>query len=464
MNEFQRKISIPAYIVCIMLLLGIFGIGFNTLVDQAAVEASERLAGNQQEELPPKELKKVVWWHSMSGDNGEVVDRLVNDFNASHKDFQVEAVFQGSYYDTLTKLKASMDSKIGPTMIQVYDIGTRFMIDSKAITPVQNFISQDKYDTSLLDEAILNYYVVENIQYSMPFNASNPILYYNKDMFKAAGLDPEKPPVFYEELAQAAKKLTKDGVWGAHFATHSWYMEQFIANQGAELLNNGNGRDALATAWKVNNEEGVRALTWWKGLVDSKVARYSERKSDDPKKAFADGKVAMIFDTTAALRNMLDSVDGKFEVGTGFFPKPANVQEGGVVVGGASNWIMNNKSEAEQRAAWEFIKYLSEPEQQAFFHVNTGYFPITKKAYDQEIVKENMKKFPQFKTAIDQLNASKLNKATQGGVVGVYPDARQITDNAIDQVLSGQQSPQSALDAAALEINRKIEEYNKSLK
>ncbi|OCT16844.1 ABC transporter substrate-binding protein [Paenibacillus pectinilyticus] len=462
MKVFHRKISIPAYVIFIVLLLGILEIGYAMWGQQDMAQGTETVKAAEAEPLV-NEVKKVVWWHSMSGENGRIVDKLVTNFNESHKDIKVEAVFQGSYFDSLTKLKASMGTKLGPTMVQVYDIGTRYMIDSKAITPIQTFVDRDKYDISQMDEAIINYYRVENKLYSMPFNTSNPILYYNKDLFKSAGLNPDKPPVLYADITQAATKLTKEGVTGAYFGTYSWYMEQFVANQGAEMVNQGNGRDGLATAWQLNGEEGVKALTWWKGLVDSQVAIHSAGKSDGSKKAFTEGKVAMIFDTTAALRDILNSVDGKFEVGTGFFPKSSEASNGGVVVSGASNWIMNSKSDAEQQAAWTFMKYLSEPEQQAFFHVNTGYFPITQKAYELPIVQENMKQFPQFKTAIDQHNAAKLNKATQGGVLGVYPEARKLTENAIGQALSGQLSPQEALDAAALDINAKIEAYNQTV-
>lgn len=467
MKLFQRKISIPAYFIIIVLVFGLLGV-YSVWGHQDVVKGT--VSGNAAEaaEIGDVEplvngVKKVVWWHSMSGENGQVVDRLVTNFNAAHKDIKVEAVFQGSYFDSLTKLKASIGSNLGPTMMQVYDIGTRYMIDSKAITPIQNFVDQDKYDVSQMDEAILNYYRVADTLYSMPFNTSNPILYYNKDLFKAAGLNPDKPPVLYTDLAKVAKKVTRDGVSGAYFGTHSWYMEQLIANQGAELVNLGNGRDGIATEWQLNGEAGVKALTWWKGLIDSKAAIHSAGKSDESKKMFAEGKVAMIFDTTAGLRDILDSVDGKFEVGTGFFPKPAE-GVGGVVVSGASNWILNSKSDAEQQAAWAFMKYLSEPEQQAFFHVNTGYFPITEKAYELPIVQDNMKQFPQFKTAIDQHNAAKQNQATQGGVLGVYPEARKLTENAIGQALSGEKTPQEALDAVAVAINAKIDAYNKTLK
>ncbi|WJH35890.1 ABC transporter substrate-binding protein [Paenibacillus sp. CC-CFT747] len=411
-----------------------------------------------------KDPVKVVYWHSMGGEMAKTVDKLVSDFNSSHKDIQVEAVYQGSYDESLNKMKASMDSKSGPSMIQVFEIGSRFMIDSKAITPVQKFIDMEKYDVSQLEENIAGYYMVDGKLNSMPFNTSNPILYYNKDMFKAAGLDPEKPPATFEDVAKAAKALTKDGQTGASFAIYGWFMEQLFANQGAELLNNGNGRTSLATESQLNSEAGVKALTWWKELVDSKIALNLGRKTDDTKKAFAAGQIGMMLDSTASLRGIVNSASGKFEVGTGFLPKPSDAKEGGVIVGGASNYVLNNKSEAEQKAAWEFIKYLTAPEQQALWHINTGYFPITKKAYEQPSVKENLAKFPQFQTAIDQLHATKLNKATQGAVMGVFPEARQITENAIEEALNGKKSPKEALDAAQKEITAKIQQYNKTVK
>jgi len=414
-------------------------------------------------ETPKGDKVKVVWWHSMSGELGKAIDKLVADFNASQSKYQVEAVFQGTYDESLTKMKASMDAKSGPAMIQVYEIGSRFMIDSKAITPMQTFIDQDKYDLSQLEENILNYYTFDGKLYSMPFNTSNPILYYNKDMFKAAGLDPEKPPATYEEFTEAAKKLSKDGKAGASFAIYGWFMEQFFANQGAELVNNGNGRTSPAAESLLASDAGVKTLTWWKDMVDGKTMQNLGRKTDDTKKAFAAGQIAMTLDSTASLRGIVNTAEGKFNVGTGFLPKPAGAGDGGVIVGGASLYILNNRSADEQKGAWEFIKFLTQPQTQAYWHVNTGYFPITKKAYDEQIVKDNLAKYPQFKTAVDQLHATKPSKATQGAVMGVFPEARQLTETAIEEALTGKKQPKDALDAAAKEISKKIEQYNKTV-
>ncbi|GAA4853149.1 ABC transporter substrate-binding protein [Paenibacillus vulneris] len=456
--KFMKKSLIP---LCMASVMALSACGSN-----ATQQGAEGGSNSQPTTAPVKsqEPVKVVWWHSMSGELGKAVDKLVSDFNASQKNVVVEAVFQGTYDESLNKMKASMDSKSGPALIQVYEVGSRFMIDSKAITPMQKFIDQDKYDLSQLEENILNYYKIDGKLNSMPFNTSNPILYYNKDMFKAAGLNPEKPPVTYDDIAKAAKALTKDGKTGASFAIYGWFMEQFFANQGADLLNNGNGRNGVATESLVNGEAGVKTLSWWKQLVDDKVALNLGRKTDDTKKAFLAGQIGMTLDSTGSLRGIVDGAQGKFEVGTAFLPKPADAKDGGVIVGGASLYILNNRSEAEQKGAWEFIKFLAEPKQQAYWHVNTGYFPITKKAYDEQTVKDNLTKYPQLKTAVDQLHATKANTATQGAVMGVFPEARQLTETAIEEALNGKKQPKEALDAAAKEITGKLAAYNKTVK
>lgn len=422
--------------------------------------------GNASEETAtesPKEPVKVIWWHSMGGELGKVVTQLASDFNATHSDIQVEEVFQGTYDESLNKMKASMDAKSGPSLIQVYEIGSKFMIDSKAVTPVQNFIDAESYDISNLEENILGYYKFDDKLYSMPFNTSNPVLYYNKDMFKAAGLDAENPPKTYEEVTAAAKALTKDGQTGASFAIYGWFMEQLFANQGAEYLNNGNGRTAPATESQLNSEAGIQTINWLKELLDSKAALNLGRKTDDTKKAFLAGQVGMTLDSTGSLRGIVDGAKGKFEVGTAFLPKPASATDGGVIVGGASLWVLNNKSDAEQQAAWEFIKYLAEPKTQAQWHINTGYFPINKLAYDEQIVKDNLVNYPQFQTAIDQLHATKLSPATQGAVMGVFPEARQIVEGAMEEVFTGAKDASKALEDASKAITDKISTYNKTV-
>lgn len=407
---------------------------------------------------------KITWWHSMSGAGEKAINQIVSDFNASQTGIQVEAVYQGKYDESLNKLKASLGSNSGPDLIQVYEIGSKFMIDSKAITPVQKFIDEDGFDLSGLEPNIIRYYTIDGKLNAMPFNTSNPIVYYNKDAFKAVGLDPENPPKTYEEFEAAAKALTKDGKPGATIAIYGWFMEQLFANQNADYLNNGNGRNGVATESLLASEAGVKTLEWWKKMVDAGVLANLGRSTEDTDSAFAAGQVAMTLNSTAALRKTVEAVGGKFEVGTGFLPRPASAKEGGVIVGGASLYIMNNKSEEQQKAAWEFIKYVASPEVQAKWSVNTGYFPITKAAYDQQVLKDNMAKYPQFQTAVDQLHASSESTATSGAVMGVFPEARQIVEGAVEEALNGKKQPKQALEDAAKQITEKIGQYNSTVK
>src|SRR5947209_2392293 len=181
---------------------------------------------------------KLTFWHALGGTNGEVVSNLVNQFNDSQTDIFVQDVYQGSYDDLVNKFRAGLQSKSGPHVLQVYDIGQRFMIDSKAIEPMQTFIDADKFDLSQFEQPILNYYTVDKKLNAMPFNTSNPILYYNKDAFKAAGLDPNKPPRTWDDVAAAAQALTKKDASGkpqpgAAFAIYGWFFEQWMATQNA---------------------------------------------------------------------------------------------------------------------------------------------------------------------------------------------------------------------------------------
>lgn len=171
----------------------------------------------------------------------------------------------------------------------------------------------------------------------------------------------------------------------------------------------------------------------------------------------------MFIASTASLKQVLDGVGNKFEVGTGFLPALNNNKEGGVIVGGASLWILNTRSEEYQKAAWEFIKYMVSPEQQLFWHQNTGYFPVTKAVYDMPEMKTHLEKYPQFKTAIEQLHSTPINRATQGALIGVFPEARQTVEKAIEKVLQNQATPKEALDEAVKSINKAIENYNQTV-
>ena len=182
-------------------------------------------------------VTKVTFWHAMDGTNAEVLTKLVDAFNkANAGKIQVEATYVGKYDDAIAKYKASIQSKSTPDVVQVYDIGTRFMIDAGQTVPMQDFIDRDKVDMSDLQPNIAGYYSVDKKLYSMPFNTSMPVLYINEKLFKEAGLDPAKPPTTLAEIRTAAEKLSKKNGGPADYgfgaAIYGWLLEQFIAQNG----------------------------------------------------------------------------------------------------------------------------------------------------------------------------------------------------------------------------------------
>ncbi len=410
----------------------------------------------------------VTFWHAMSGANGDALNKMVADFNASHPNIKVNAVFQGSYDDALNKFRQSLSTNTLPDLIQVYDIGSRFMIDSKAIKPMQDFIDADKYDMSQYEPNVLKYYSLDNKLNSMPFNTSTPLLYYYKDMFRAAGLDPEKPPTTFQELAADAQKLTqKSGgqttQYGAGWYIYGWFFEQFMANQNALYADNGNGRDKPATTAVFNSPIGITTMNFWKQGVQDGWFLNTGRVSGDAQNAFKAGKMAINIESTATLRNYLNgTTDNHHELGTGFLPRDASADKGGVIIGGASLWALKDHPAPELQATWEFVKFLTSPDEQAYWHISTGYFPVTKAAYDVQIDKDWVAKYPQFKTAIDQLHAAPDGRPEQGAVLGVYPQARQSVENAIENSILNKMPVKDALDASAKEVTTAIQQYNKT--
>jgi sn-glycerol 3-phosphate transport system substrate-binding protein len=180
-------------------------------------------------------------------------------------------------------------------------------------------------------------------------------------------------------------------------------------------------------------------------------------------RAIAGGQTAMIVESTATLRSLLTQSGGRFELGTGYFPKPPAAKNGGSIVGGASVWILKNRPQAEQQAAWEFVKFITAPPQQAAWYVGTGYFPIRKDAYREQVATDTLAKNPQFLTAISELRSSPINRATQGALLGVFPEARAKVEEAIEAAVLGRRTTKQALDDAAKGVDQAIAVYNRTM-
>ena len=333
------------------------------------------------------------------------------------------------------------------------------MIDSGWIVPMQELIDADGYDVSQIEPNIAAYYTVSNELYSMPFNSSTPIMYYNKDMFDKAGVT--EIPASLPEIAAVADDLTSKGGAGEAISLgiYGWFFEQFGCKQGLSYVDNGNGREDVATAVEFDsNGAALNTLTEWKNLADAGVAPNVGRGGDSGLADFSAGKSAMTLGSTASLKQILEEVNGKFEVGTAYFPSVSEGDKGGVSIGGGSLWALNNEDDVKKAATWEFVKFLVSAESQAYWNAQTGYFPVTTAAHDEPVFKENIAKYPQFETAINQLHDSAPEYA--GALLSVFPEARQIVETEIENMINGQTTPEEAVAKMAGDINASIEDYN----
>ena len=411
------------------------------------------------------DVTEVTFWHSMGGKGGEAIDTLVEAFNTSQDEIKVVAEYQGAYDDAINKLKSSVLGNSGPDVMQLYEIGTKWMIDSGYATPMQELIDEDNYDISNLEENILDYYTIDGSLYSMPFNTSTPILYYNKTAFEEVGLDPEVAPSNFDEILEYSEQLAKkNGTtterYGYSMQIYGWFFEQFLIKQQLDYANEGNGREGSATAVAFDSNEGaLNIIDGWKKLIDSGVVANFGRNGDSVTDAFASGKVGMMIASTASLTDIKSKVNDTFEIGTAYFPAVLSADQGGVSIGGASLWMMDKGDDEKSKSAFEFIKFMVSAESQAKWAEATGYFSVTKGAYEIPSMVEHLNNNPEFQTAINQLRETNNQS---GALLGVFPEARASIEENIEKVLSNDITSQEAVTNISKTINSALEKYNNS--
>ena len=401
---------------------------------------------------------QITFWHAMSGSRGEVVDNIVAGFNAANPDVNLVAEYSGSYAETLTKALTAYSANQAPSIVQVYEVGTRTMLDSGAIVPVME-VSGGTLDQAEFVQPILNYYAIDGELRCMPFNSSTAMLYYNKDMFAAAGLDPEQPPTTFSEVYDMGKKIVDSGAAPSaiSFGWPAWILEQMFAMQDQMLADQNNGRGGLATEVYFNSEFGVKVLTEWQKWSDEGLLFYGGREysANDP---FIAGEFAMLVQSTSSLGGIEAKVD--FDLGTAFLPiLDGYDRSGNNVVGGGCLWTMDGQSADQLDAVWRFYQYLSETDQAVYWHKGTGYFPATNAAVEALDAEGWFTDHPNFRTAFDQILAGNDTPASRGVLLGDFVIIRDVVGAAIEESVVNGMAPKEALDAAVEESNQILDDY-----
>lgn len=404
------------------------------------------------------ETQTITFWHAMSGKNGETLQAIVDDFNASQDAVDVEAVFQGKYNEVLTKLKASIPSNQSPTLVQVFEIGTQIMIDTGATVPFAETATANDIDLSDMDPAIANYFTVDGTLQALPFNTSVPLLYLNKDALREAGLEGAAPQTWGEVLDLAEKLTVRDGEettrYGMVLPVEGWFVEQMLAAGGQDYCDASNGRDGRATTvnWENGAVEGIIS-GWADGVADGSILNVG-RNNSDAAAAFQAGRAAMIPFTSANLRDMIRESD--FEVEAIDYVRPDGTSRAGVFNGGAALWLMASATEEERAAAAEFERFLMTADVQGTWAARTGYVPLNTKSAESDAFTEVLAEFPAFGVAPKQLAAS----TGTGCLMGTMPQARNAMNDAIESAVNGSADAASAIATAQESMVPIIESYN----
>ena len=434
--------------------------------DDAASEESATEEAAEGEEAPAGDVVNLEFWHAMSARNGELVDELTAQFNESQDGIVVTSTYQGEYDDNYNALLASFETGGEPNIIQNFDLASQTMIDTGRLVPAWELMERDNYDPSIFVDAVRDYYSDENGMVGMAFNSSTPLVYYNVDMFEAAGVEvPEGSITFSEFKAMCDELLAADvAPYCITFGQVGWYFEQLLANSGGLYFNENNGRTSRPTEAVFNTDQGVEVFTFLTDLFAEGYAPNLGNTWSDTNDTFITQQAAMIMDSTSDVSIIENS---EFAVDTTYIPHSDSSERNGVVIGGAALWLIDSGEDAINDAAWQFMKFLAEPEQQVTWHTGSGYFPVRTDVQESEEIQAFWEENPNFQTAIDQLFTTPTtledgspNYAVLGGRAGPFPAVRRIIVEAYSRVLNDGISPQEALDEAVTKANDELENYN----
>jgi sn-glycerol 3-phosphate transport system substrate-binding protein len=409
---------------------------------------------------------EIQWWHAMGGALGEWVNGLAKDFNDQQKDYKVVPVFKGNYDEAMTAAVAAFRAGNAPHILQVFEVGTATMMASKgAVVPVTKVMSDAglKFDPKSYVPAVSGYYTAPNGQMlSLPFNSSTTVFHYNKDAFKAAGMDPEKPPTTWPEVALAAAKLKASG----HKCplTTSWVswtqLESFSAWHNVEFATKRNGFNGLDARLVFNTPLHVRHIENLANLSRQGLFVYKGR-AGAADATFVSGECAMYTGSSAAYGNI--KRNAKFSAGISslpYYPDVPGVPQN-TVIGGASLWVMSGKKPVEYKGVGAFFDYLSRADVQAKSHQMTGYLPITLAAFEMTEKSGFYAKNPGADVAVNQMIRKTTDKS-RGIRLGNFVQIRAIIDEELEGVWAGKQGVKEALDTAVRRGNEQLERFEKA--
>ncbi len=410
---------------------------------------------------------EITWWHAMGGELGEKLEAVAQGFNESQSDYVVTPVFRGTYAETMTSAIAAFRAGEQPHIVQIFEVGTGTMMAAEgAIYPVHQLMADNgkAFNPDDFLSAVVGYYTdPQGNMLSFPFNSSTPILYYNKAIFEAAGLDPEQPPATWADMESFSQQIVDSGAAPCGFTTAwiTWvHVENFSAWHNLPLGTLENGFGGFDTELVFNNETLARHWDNLKKWQDAGLFQYGgPGPGNDAPPKFYSGECAIYMNSSASLAGVLNNTD--FEVGFGMLPYYDDVAGApqNSIIGGATLWVLQGHEPEEYAAAAAFFEYLSQPEVQADWHQSTGYLPITYAAYELGKSQGFYDANPGRDISIEQMTLNEPTENSKGLRFGNFVQIRDVISEEFEQLLAGSKTGQQALDASVERGNQLLREF-----
>lgn len=394
------------------------------------------------EEAQPEGPIHLEFWHSMGSSTGELIQEIVDEFNASQSDIVVEAIYQGDYTTAGTKLQAAVAGGNAPHVVQVEITRVGMYASQDLLLDLTPYAEADAdFDISAMYPGVMDFSYIDGKLISIPNGRSCPVMYYNADALKAAGF--ENAPATWEEMRAASAAVTKDGSMGYGASLgDSWYYLAMMLTAGGQIYNE-EGNDI-----GFYGEAGTKPLQLWLDMIEDGSLYIPEGEDYASnaalRNAFMAGACNIIMQSSAQYRSLVDNSD--FEVGVAYIPKDVTYA---AIPGGSNLVAFQGMSKAEEQAVWEFMKYMCSGDVAGKYAAGTGYLPTSDAALNSAVYQEMLQKYPHLDVAVGQLEY----------FVGMPFDESyaEIKDNVIgkyvQECIIGGMSPEEAVENMHLETS-----------
>ena len=413
----------------------------------------------------------IQWWHAMRSARGEVCNYMIKQFNDSQDKYVVVGTNKGNYDETVNAGVAAIRAKKHPHILQSFEVGTQTMMLSGAIYPVHELMKDAGYNVNWKDylQPVLSYYMnSDGNLMSMPFNSSTPVMYYNVDLFKKAGIPllSKSKSVTWDDMAEITAKLVKSGVPGGLVtAWQSWtQIENYSAIHNIPFASKANGYEGLDCELTINNDKVVNHIARLKSWMADGRFFYGGQKYQGPKAEFIAQNAGLYIDSISGIAKLKKAVkDFKWDVAPlpveSWMKEPQNS-----IIGGASNWVLKGHSKEEYEGVAAFLDFLATNRMQGFWHMQTGYFPITLTSYKGLKDVGYFDANPFQEVGIKQMTRREPTKISRGLRLGYFIQIRNIINEELELVWNDSKTPQEALDNAVKRSNIKLREFEKTYK